>query len=210
MSRADARLRGAEYFQAIGGTVQAILTNLMNGGLFPNQLTVGQETTPRELAIGEGAMLSGTAYLTFFTARKTETVGDIRVIVRVGTVDATLSKMGLYAVASNNEGTLIASTANDPSMFVDEGVQVVRPFTAPVGVIAGQRYAVGLINISPTADPQIVSGIAPQGTTTGFSDESREAPMIQASMPGQADLPTSFENGELDGSIYRFYSVILP
>lgn len=173
-----------------------------------NLLTVGQETIARGDVTSSGNPGSGVERLTFFTARKTELSTQSKMFssTTVQTL-ATLVRWGLYEVASNGDGLLVAAIANDTSIFTVANTAYTRPWITPYNVIAGMRYALGLIVTTVGTMPTISSG-SPSNLATS---EIQMAPKLTGSLGVQADLLASFTNAMAAGSgSGRFYAAILP
>ncbi|GAA0494815.1 hypothetical protein Ade02nite_19680 [Paractinoplanes deccanensis] len=175
-----------------------------------NLLTVGEETIARDMAIS-GGMITNTQVLrlTHFTARKSESTTQVRMISG-GTAAAatpTLVRMGLYLVDGNGDGTLVASTANDTSLFAATNTAYTRSWTAPYAKVAGQRYALGVLVVTAATAPQLVGNSI---AGVGAAAEPSVAPRLSGSLAGQADLPASFTAASLAATGQRFYGVLLP
>jgi hypothetical protein len=172
-----------------------------------NLLTTGQETMSREIASATNAAIStGTLRLTHFTGRKTETSTQVRVATG-GTAAAatpTLCRIGLYTVATDGAITLVASIANDTTLFAAASTPYVRSWSSSYGMLFGQRYALGVLVVSGAATPTFI------GQTVGSATECLVAPALSAQVTGQSDLPSSVATGSVVGSGTRIFGVILP
>jgi hypothetical protein len=173
-----------------------------------NALTTGQETYSRLLVNNaSNGPTSQSLRLTYFTARKTETATQVRVVTG-GTAAAatpTLVRFGIYSVAVNGDVALIASTANDTTLLAAAATAYTKALQASVPLAAGTRYAFAILVVSAAAKPTLpclVTGLA--GT------ESALSPRLAASVAGQADLPASVVNASLAASTLAIYSVVLP
>jgi hypothetical protein len=128
------------------------------GGINGTDTTGYQATVPRQLAVGAIIPASGTLHLTYFRATRSQPVGSLRTQTR-GNAAAGLSlaRMGLYEVTdeATGEGTLLASTASDTSLwtqtFSSNGRAVQQPGAA---VQAGRLYGFGCLAIG-TAMPSL-------------------------------------------------------
>src|SRR5215207_4562461 len=108
--------------RATGNTVQAADVNdIAQEVNDANQhwLTTGEETIPRMFAFQSNVTrVSGVLGLTFFSARKTESISQIRMTCgNVAAASITLCRIGIYSVAGNGDITLVASTPNDTALF---------------------------------------------------------------------------------------------
>lgn len=171
-------------------------------------LTSGQETLPRELTTTTAAATGGSQNLrlSFFTARKSFTTTQARVISGGTAAGATptLVRFGLYSVATDGSGTLVAATVNDTTLLSATGTAYAKAWSASTAVVVGRRYAFGLLIVSAAAMPTLV------GAGMQNNAEAIEPPRLVATLSGQADLPASFAAGSLGVSGARHYAVILP
>lgn len=174
----------------------------------PDLLAAGQETIPRELATtNTAATTSGILRLTYFTARSsyTSTQGRMWSGGTAAAATPTLVRWGLYLVPASGDSTLVAAIANDTTLFAATGTAYTRNWTTPYAVIAGQRYAHGVIVVTGAAAPTLV-GAAAHGTA-----ENLEAPRLHGALSGQTDLPAALTGGHvITASASRHYAVILP
>lgn len=176
----------------------------------PDALTTGQETFNRSWA--QSNILpstSGTLRLTFFSARKSETSTQVRVCSG-GTAAAatpTLCRIGLWTVdSSDNSVSLVANVANDTTLFAAQNTAYTRSWASSYAMVAGQRYALGILVVTGAASPTF-PGLVVGG---GLTAESAIAPRITGSLASQTDLPSSFTSAGLTTSTNRYYAAILP
>jgi hypothetical protein len=174
----------------------------------PTALTVGEWTFPRASASLMSSMPSGTMRATYFTAQKTETVTQIRVVGGSTAAGATptLVKFGLFSAAADGALTLLAATASDTSVFSVANTRYTRSLTGSVSKVAGQRYAVGVLVVTAAAAPTVACTPA----ATGMSGEFTEAPYLGATATGLSDMPASVAVGSLSGSGNVPYAAVLP
>lgn len=175
--------------------------------LDPDRLTVGEATMRRrDVSSNSVATGSGTMRLGYFTARKTETVTQVRIASGTTAAGATpsLARIGVHSVAANGDITLIASTANDTTLFAAASTAYTRALTAPFNKVAGQRYAVGILFVTgATAPTTLGNGVLP-------ATENGTAPRLSAFITGLADLPASaLAAATLDTGLVP-YAVLLP
>jgi len=171
-------------------------------------LTVGQETVPRfSVAAATGSMVSQSLRLTFFTARTSETVTQVRQWTGTTAAGATpsLCRLGLYSVAANGDIALVASTPNDTTLFAAANTAYTKSFSASYALATGLRYALGILVVSAAAMPSFYSAAAALSAT-----ELATAPRLAAAVAAQADLPASVVAASLGLSALAFYSVVLP
>jgi hypothetical protein len=167
-------------------------------------LTTGEETFSRLMAQQVLAWSSGSLRMSYFTARKSETVNSV-IGYNSGAAAATptLCRMGLYTVNSDGSLTLSASCANDPTLFATASTRYVRPLSAPFATVAGQRYATAVLVVTASAMPTFVGAGTPFGAWNS-------APTIAASFAGQTDLPSSVAVASLGGSGAMPYMEVSP
>lgn len=172
-----------------------------------NLLTAGEGNFSRDfinsLVLG---MASGGMRLGYFTARKAETTTQVRVITG-GTAAAatpTLCRIGLYQIAANGDGALVAATANDTSLFAAGNTTYTRSWTASHAKAAGTRYAVGILVVSGAALPSFAGNLAPA------TAENAIDPRINGSINSITDLPASFLAATPVAGSGRVYTAILP
>lgn len=162
-------------------------------------LTNGEETWPRS-GINTTAFPISTQrlQLTYFTARKTETITQVGIAVG-GTPAAatpTLCRIGIYTIAANGDGTLVASIANDTTLFASGGTTYTRTLTASLSKVRGQRYAFGLLVVSGATLPTFYGNSA---LAQGFPNAAgtSAAPKLAQTLGSQTDLPLSFLDSNL-------------
>lgn len=145
--------------------------------------------------------------LSYFTARKALTSTQVQVTTgsTAAAATPTLCRVGLYSIAANGDGTLVASHANDTAMFATQNLAYTKTWTAPVDLVAGTRYAVGILVVSAGATPTFL------GVTPGVAFEFTRAPAMANHLAGQADLPASFLAASLaNAPLARIYTALLP
>jgi hypothetical protein len=170
----------------------------------PSDLTSGQATFNRWLINGFPAPGTGNLRLTYFTARKSETVASFRTIVTTLATTVTLSRIGLYTVDSNGDLTLVASTANNVDMWRAAGGSITQALTTPYAVTRGVRYAVGLLIVN-SGTACTISGNANVG-----SAEAAIAPRLSGFVASQTDLPSTVAAGSVSNSGAAFYTALVP
>jgi hypothetical protein len=185
----------------VGGVVTATntpSTDIYNG----NAITNGEEIMQRHDVIGANQLnASGTLHLSYFTARKTETAANIRMLsdATVAT-GVTLARMGVYSVDELGDLTLVASTANDATLFDSAYTPYQRAFTTSFTKTKGQRYAVGVL---------VVGDVMPSvtGITCAGADAALD-PRICGIVTGQTDLPATLAAGAI-AEDYRIYQTTI-
>ncbi|MFI9824416.1 right-handed parallel beta-helix repeat-containing protein [Streptomyces sp. NPDC052013] len=165
----------------------------------------GQETLPRWAAVHSTniTMSSGVLRLAYFTAKRSGTVTALRINSGSTVAGATpsLVRMGLYAVDSAGALTLMSATSSDTNLFGVALTSYSRSLAAPQQLIAGQRYAIGVIVVTSAAAPTIV------GALTATAAENAVSPQLCASLTGQSDLPASLAAGAVAATQSLIYAV---
>ena len=195
-----------EYFASpisVAGQVTAIntpSTDIYNG----NAISSGEELMSRHDTIGASPLnASGTVHLSYFTARKTETAANIRMLTdNTAATGVTLAKMGVYSVDGSGNLTLVASTANDTALFDDAYSPYQKAFTATFAKTKGARYAAAVLVVG-TGMPTMT------GITCSGADASLP-PRICGMLAGQADLPASIAAGTVAEDYRIFQATITP
>lgn len=173
-----------------------------------NEMDAGEATIPRILTnnavLGAGAGVR----LTYWTARKTETVQSVRTITgSTAGVSMTLARVGVYSVAANGNLTLIAATDNDTSLWVAANTAYTKAYASTWVKERGRRYATGIVALGSTA-PTFVGATNLGGTAWG--DEMALSPRLAAqSGLVSSDLPSSI-SAPPSASALMQYSVQLP
>lgn len=204
-------LTGAEQFPVVqgGATVRTTVADLSAAyeALDPDRLTLGEATMHRR-HISSATVLSGSGALrlTYFTARKTETTTQVRLIsgATAAAATPTLVRAGLYTVAGNGDIALVASIANDTALFAAGSTLYTRSWSVPYAKVAGQRYALGILVVTGATAPSYLG----QSVLSAF--ESTAAPRLGGAVTGQTDLPASVVSASIVDSGNLAYSVILP
>jgi hypothetical protein len=110
----------------------------------------------RRTGVGDvAAATSGQLVLTYFTAKKTETILSATTWTG-GTAAAatpTVNRYGVYSIAADGAGTLINQCAHDAALFATANTAYNKAFTAAFAKVEGQRYAFGVIVVTAGAMP---------------------------------------------------------
>lgn len=175
-----------------------------------NLLTVGEETFPRGNAANNLQLITGRVYLTYWTARKTETITQIRTITATTAAAATptLCRAGIYSIASNGDGTLVASFANDTTLWAAAQTAYTKNLTSSWAKVAGRRYAFALIVVTGGTAPSFPgSGV---DFSTGMRAEQALAPRLTGALLTQTDLPASFLAADPATMAAPIYGSVFP
>lgn len=173
----------------------------------PDDLTIGNATMRRgEVSSVAVAVGSGTLRLAYFTARRTETATQVRTETGATPASATptLCRVGYFSVAGNGDLALIAAIANDTSLWAAASTPYSRNLLASLGLVAGVRYASGLLVVTAGTAPTFT------GQASLNSTEAATANRLSGAVTGLTDLPSTVANASIIGSGSRHYTVILP
>ncbi|HET7302803.1 MAG TPA: hypothetical protein VFI74_05745 [Candidatus Saccharimonadales bacterium] len=177
-------------------------TDIYNG----NAIATGEEILPRLAVNGaQGLNASGSLHLTYFTARKTETINNIQMVTdATAATGTTLARMGIYSVNANTgDLTLVAATANDTTLFSGTFSANQRALTTSFNKVKGTRYAVAVLVVG-TGMPSISAIISPAGI------DSATPPRLNGLVTGQTDLPANITAGTVTGDYRIFQATITP
>lgn len=146
-------------------------------------------------ANGGGTLTSGAVRLTYFTAKKSETVGTMRVATSTAsTGTATLSKVGLYAVDSSADLTLLSGCTSNTTLF-NAAVRDTT-LTSSVSLVEGNTYASALLYVG--ANIPTIHGAR---TTAGIVFPGQQR--LNGSVNSQSDLPGSIAAGSVSNTGFR-------
>lgn len=178
-------------------------------GVGDTWLASGNETMNREFITSNAVPSTSQALrLAYFTARSSFTATQIKMFSGATAAGATptLCQAGIYSIAANGDGTLVASIASDTTLFAGATLSYTRALLASLGIVAGSTYAVGLLVVTAAAAPSYL-GQAPTGMA---ANENLLSPRVAGSITGQATMPASFLNASVGISGGRPYAVVLP
>lgn len=176
-------------------------------------LTLGDEIITRK----DGTMAGSTAVpaanqnliLAYFNAHRQIVSTQARVITGGTAAGATptLCRLGLYQITTILgilTGTLVASTANDTTLFAASSTAYTKSWSTSVVMQPGARYALGILAVTGAAAPTFV------GQICNAVAEAALPPRVTGALAGQADLPATFTDSSLTSFGFRHYGVILP
>jgi hypothetical protein len=171
-------------------------------------VSVGESTLPREAVSAINvASGSGSLRLTFFTARKTETISQIRLACgnAAMTGSPTVVRIGIYQEDTPGGNlTLVASTAHDATLWIATTTAYTRSLSASFTKTRGIRYAVAPLVVGATVYPSFYGNNALYGTEGGVD------PRIGGLLGGQTDLPSTITSGSISSAVQLCYAVLLP
>jgi len=158
-------------------------------------------------SLGTTSMGAGVLNLTFFTAVRSEVITQLSACSANTAAAATpsLVKMGVYSVDSAGAGTLIANTASDTTLFAATNTIYTRNLVASFQKLAGQRYAFALLVVTATTAPTTVTTAS---ITTIGGLLAAVAPRSAGTLAAQTDLPASFTDASLTGSVMRYGALL--
>jgi len=168
------------------------------------EISSGESTLPRLSVTGFASSGSGSLRLTYFTARKTETINSVRIYTG-GTAASggTLCRIGIYSEDGSGNLTLVASTANDTALWIAGSTSYAKSLSASFSKVRGTRYAVGPLFVGTTAPNFIGYNFLPAG-------EAGQAPRLGALLGGQTDLPSSIAVGSISNQSNLSYIALVP
>lgn len=175
-----------------------------------DKLIVGEETLDRMAEINTRAIptANGDLRLTFFQARKTETISQIRVPTgSVAQAGATLIKLGIYEEnRSTGDLILVGQTANTLTLFLSTvtATEYTTALTASFTKTRGKRYAYGPLVVGATTTPTYI-GYSPSNSTI-----LARAPRRTGLVSSQTDLPASITAASLSAWQGACYAELLP
>jgi parallel beta-helix repeat protein len=157
-------------------------------GLYSQLLTTGEANMPPDLA-ANGSIPTGnqSLRLRYFTARKTETISQVRVITGGTPAGATPTIVRIGIWTADLAGALIArvgATPNDTTLLAAGSTAYTKALSASFTKIAGQRYATGLLVVTAATAP-VMWGLSLPTPLAGTS------PKRGGLIGGQADLPAA-------------------
>lgn len=149
---------------------------------------------------------SGNLRLSYFTAHRSGNYSKARAWAGTTAAGATpsLVRFGLYQVADNWQLTLIASTANDTSLFASTDTAYEKSFSSTVSIVGGQRYALGVLIVTSAAAPSLHGLILPNST------ESALDPRETGYVGGQTDLLSSISGVSVTATSANPYIALVP
>lgn len=190
-----------EFFTDLNTTRVGTLLNAGEWGTLTGHKTAGEETLQRPVVTGTVSTTSGRLTLTYFTARAALVAANVTVCTG-GTAAAatpTICRIGLYLVNGDNTLTLVASTANDTTLFAATFTSYTKAFSASYTLAAGTRYAIGVIVVNAGAVPTFA------GAGPSVSALALVTPRVGGYITGQTDLPSSV-SASLTGGAAMVYA----
>ncbi len=211
------------YGSKLGLTENQIATRTLSElrAAFVADVEVAKDTD--ELVVGEGTMSrrlvnsstissgSGLFRIGLFTARKSETIRRVTVFSgdTAAAATPTLCRVGIYRLENDGSATLIASIANDTTLFATNQTSYTRALLNSFEKVKNVRYGIGTIVVSGFATPTLV-GLATR--LVGNNDAHMvNSPPISTAISALTDLPATITAAQLSvGSSVAPYGVFLP
>jgi hypothetical protein len=167
-------------------------------------LTSGESTLPRLSVIGSVNSGSGFLRLTFFTARKTETITSVRITTAsTAASGATLCRIGIYSEDASGNLTLVASTPTDTTQWIAASTAYTKALSASFSKVRGTRYGVGPLFVGTTAPTFYGHGALPAA-------ESGQSPRLGGFQAGLSDLPSTITNANVTVQANLSYIALIP
>jgi hypothetical protein len=189
----------------------SVVTQYASGGNTPSGVI---ETYGRIGPLGSvtAALATGQMRLMYVTAPITLTVSKLEDITGATAAAATptVSRKGLYLIAADGGGTLVARTANAfATLWLVTQTNYTTAFDTAGGypatyqMLAGQRYALAELMVSAGAGP-VIYGMTTVGSVTA------RAPRVTGVLTAQTDLPTTFTDAALTTNASISYMTAVP
>jgi hypothetical protein len=190
------------------GDFSGIFSRDIDSAGFLEPLSIGESTLSRRLvAYNTLGSTNGFLRLTYFTARKTETITQIRVLTgATGAVGATSALIGVYSVNPVNGDLSLLASVSDTSLFATAQTAYTRTLSSSVSKVRGQRYAIGFLVVGTTVAPTYpgISGGLPSSEIGG------QEPKLAGFVASQTELPSSLTASQVANHTQQFYAVLLP
>lgn len=174
----------------------------------PNRelLTSGESTIARRAVISSSvASGNGNLRLAYFKARKTETIGNVRMPCGgTAMVAATLARIGIYEEDSSGNLTLVGSTASDTALWATINTAYNKALSSGFTKKRGIWYAAGALVVGTSTAPTFY------GHNSFTAAEAGQSHRIGALLGGQTDLPSSISVGSLGDTGQQPYVALAP
>ena len=172
----------------------------------PDLIATGEGTYHRRhISTTAASVGNSTLRLTYFTARKTETITTV--LTTTGTAGttsgATLARIGIYSVDGSGNLTLVASTANDTTLWVASNTAYTRSLSASWSKVKGTRYALALLAVGGSTGLTFVG-------TAGGSAINAIAPRLSGLVASQTDLPSTIAVGSVTDASFTHFALFTP
>jgi hypothetical protein len=167
-------------------------------------LTSGEAIFYRRWATNDITMTTQTVFISYWVAASNGSSDHFETVTGGTAATAiTYANMGIYTIDASGNLTLAASTGDVHasvwgSTFTGYNVALTTKFTR----VAGVRYAAGILAVG--AGVPALSGSSGNGTYYGL------APVLGATVTGQATLPASIVIGNISSNFQAVEAVLTP
>lgn len=148
------------------------------------------------------ARSSGQLYLNYFTAKATRSLTTVRHMNSSVPGTPTLIRWGVYSVDETGNLTLIGSTPNDTGALSANALAS-EALSAPVDLVKGNRYAIGMLVIGTTAGNGM-GLVFPHANVGGAI-----SPRVNGARTGQTDLPASITAASVTTTTAMLYMELI-
>jgi len=177
---------------------------------FPHALLGGgEEIYPRDsLTSATVSTPTQNLRLVYFTARKSFPTTQVRVIggTAVAAATPTLIENGLFEIDGAGDGTRVAVTGNDTSLYSVANSTYTRLWLASHNIVIGQRYALSWLVVTSVTAPNHTGMVF----VTSANAEVAISARLVGTIAGQTATPASFTAASVLSINMRPYGVILP
>lgn len=196
---------GAAFLSTVRSPVSGSVDPVATGELIPANRYLGFSSNASCTLVASQQM-----QLHYFTARKTEAINNMETYSGSTAAGATptLARVGVFQIASNGDGTLLAACANDTAMWSVVNTAYNKALTSTFNKVAGQRYALAALIVTAAAIPSLHSMVL--AATAIANNGYGLAPRVCGAISGQADLPASFTAGSVGSSRQVFTALLTP
>ena len=140
-------------------------------------------------------LTSGTVYFTFFTPSWTTTISSVTVIsAGTASTGTSLVRFGLYSL-SGGTATLVASTANDTTVFSSTNTASTRNLDTSYQLVAGNRYALAVLVVGSTPGTVYTAFNNPPAALSALEPRITGAVALQSNLPSTASSFTASNIG---------------
>lgn len=173
------------YGRGIGYTPNSLVNYELNGQHTPY---------PRWAAASTVTLTSQSMRVSYYTAPSSLLVTSVKTYTgsTAAAATPTLCRIGLYSVGSDGGLTgLLASTANDTTLWATTHTKYTKAFSAQYQLTAGTRYAIGVLCVTGATAPTLPACNTSSAGTAG------DLPVFATAIGSQSDLPASVAIGSL-------------
>jgi hypothetical protein len=140
-------------------------------------------------------LTSGTVYFTFFTPSWTTTISSVTAIsAATASTGTSLVRFGLYSL-SGGTATLVASTANDTTVFSSTNTASTRNLDTSYQLVAGNRYALAVLVVGSTPGTVYTAFNNPPAALSALEPRITGAVALQSNLPSTASSFTASSIG---------------